>query len=228
MKPNENIAAGAVPALTSGGLTAGLQFAASGLAAGACIGIAAMSYLRTGALAGCVLFAFGLMAVVFFDLKLFTGKSQYAWGRRNPADPASLDYGRLAAILLLNIIGCAAMTLLNSGADPAIEPGAIVDRRFADGALLSGIKAIPCGFIMTLAVRSAKGGIWWPLLFGVPTFIVCGFPHCIADVFYYASDPVYFVEAPAQALTLYFSTVIGNYFGCNIYRAFPAQISLKQ
>ncbi len=195
-------------------------FAASSLGAGACIGIAAMTYLRLGGLEGCVLFAFGLMAVVFFDLRLFTGRSQFAWGRPDPADPRALGYGALAAMLLLNIAGCAAMTLIADSAAWAIDPSTIVMKRLNDGALLSGLRAIPCGFIMTLAVRSAKAGTWWPLLFGVPTFILCGFPHCVADVFYYAAAPAPLIDMPARMTMVYLSTVVGNYLGCNIYRAF--------
>lgn len=199
---------------------AAATFVASGLAAGACIGIAATAYLRLGGLQGCVLFAFGLMAVVFFGLNLFTGKSQFAWGRADASDADAVDYATLGAMLVLNIAGCAVMALLSARSQWAVDPGSIVLTRFNDGILLSALKAIPCGFIMTLAVRSARTGLWWPLLFGVPTFIVCGFPHCVADIFYYVSAPALFVEQPLRMFLLYGGTVVGNYLGCNLYRSF--------
>lgn len=197
-----------------------LPFIMSSFTAGACIGIAAMSYLRTGALAGCIMFAFGLMAVVFFKLMLFTGRSQYCWGRRDESCPDSISYGTLAAMLVCNIVGCAAMTLLNTGAELQISPASIVQTRLANGALLCGAKAIPCGFIMTLSVRAAASGNWWPLIFGVPTFIICGFPHCVADVFYYASTPELLWTRFPELAGIYAASVAGNYIGCNFYRFF--------
>lgn len=199
-------------------------FAASALAAGACIGIAAMTYLTLGGLQGCVLFAFGLMSVVFFDLKLYTGKSQFCWGHCNPEDPSSLKYGQLAAILILNIIGCAAVSLIANDGATAVNPDNIVSKRLTDGIIMSGARAIPCGFIMTLSVRSARTGVWWPLMFGVPTFIICGFPHCIADVYYYATCTTSLLTANiGYFLAVYFSTVVGNYIGCNLYRILTPQ-----
>lgn len=164
-----------------------LRFIFSAITAGACIGIAATTYLQLGGLGGCALFALGLMAVVYFELHLFTGKSQFCWGRRKKDNKDSLSYGRLTAILALNIIGCAAMTLVSDPSGFIVDPGAIVGKRIADGWFESGIRSIPCGFIMTLSVRSARSGLWWPLIFGVPSFIICSFPHCVADIFYYAA-----------------------------------------
>lgn len=212
--------------------SAAWRFAVSALAAGACIGVAAMVYLNLGGLPGCVMFAFGLMTVVYFNLDLFTGRSQFVWGRRKPGRADSMSYGRLAAILLLNIVGCAAVVFISDTRNFAVDPSAIVYKRLADGIFISGLRAVPCGFIMTLSVRAAKGGLWWPLLFGVPTFIICSFPHCIADVFYYtmAMPEIITTATPAQAGTLlavYLSTVVGNYLGCNIYRAFPQTAAAK-
>lgn len=199
-----------------------LRFAASSLTAGACIGIAAMVYLQLGGLLGSVMFAFGLLTVVYFRLNLFTGKSQYVWpGSRSEISPR-LSALRLIAMLLLNIAGCALMACLaGDNTAMSVDPGAIIGKRLADGPLMDGLRAIPCGFIMTLSVRAAGKGNFLPLLFGVPTFIICSFPHCIADVFYYTTCPAGMLTAdPCGALAAYLSTVVGNYLGCNIYRSF--------
>lgn len=179
-----------------------------------------MEYLRVGGLAGSIIFAFGLMAVVFFDLKLFTGKSQFVWGKAKAAGNNNLSHAQLAAILALNIAGCAIMTLLDDPSARTLQPSGIVEARLHWGAAMCGLRAIPCGFIMTLSVRAAKAGLWWPLLFGVPVFIICGFPHCVADVYYYAASPQILAARPMRVLTVYAACVIGNYLGCNIYRSF--------
>ncbi len=73
--------------------------------------------------------------------------------------------------------------------------------------------------MMTTAVTVARKGRWLPLLFGVPAFIVCGFPHCVADAFYYLAAPLDFLCGNAfDILLLYLSIVAGNFVGCNIYR----------
>ena len=74
---------------------------------------------------------------------------------------------------------------------------------------------------MTLSVRSARSGLWWPLIFGVPSFIICSFPHCVADIFYYAACAPSLSASDWVALAgVYLATVVGNYLGCNIYRSF--------
>jgi formate/nitrite transporter FocA (FNT family) len=72
---------------------------------------------------------------------------------------------------------------------------------------------------MTTAVKFARQGQWLPLLFGVPLFIICGFPHSIADAFYYLAVPGAFLAANAgKVLLVYVMIVLGNFVGCNLTR----------
>ena len=72
---------------------------------------------------------------------------------------------------------------------------------------------------MTTAVTFARRGQWLPLLFCVPMFIFCGFPHCVADAFYYLTCSLSFWgEHLWSILLLYLCIVIGNFVGCNLYR----------
>ena len=54
-----------------------LTFAGSALLAGICIGIAGFGYLAIGGVVGAVTFAFGLLAVVHYRLKLYTGTAGF-------------------------------------------------------------------------------------------------------------------------------------------------------
>jgi formate/nitrite transporter FocA (FNT family) len=91
------------------------------------------------------------------------------------------------------------------------------------GALKCGILAIGCGFIMTTAVQFARQNQFLPLIFGVPLFIVCGFPHCVADAFYYALTALqgnwewWILPACGWA-------ILGNYIGCNLPRWFMGEL----
>lgn len=122
-------------------------------------------------------------------------------------------------MLLWNIVGCLALALaINTPATCSAAEG-ILDMRFASGPLRCGLLSVGCGFIMTLAVQNAAKGHWLPLLFGIPAFILCGLPHCVADAFYICClSPDYISGHWADLLAFYPSIVLGNYLGCNAYR----------
>ncbi len=179
--------------------------------AGICISIGCVVNLRTGGVAGAVLFAFGLTAVVYYGLKLYTGTAGFV--RRNG------DWGMLATVLAGNIAGCLLMALMIRFAQPdCIEPAtAITNYRLAKGALPCFMLAIGCGFIMTTAVQFARQGKMLALLLGVPVFILCGFTHSIADAFYFMLAPADTIFSPSL-LIIYIGEVAGNFVGCNLYR----------
>ena len=184
----------------------------SAIMAGICIGIAGFGYLAVGGIVGAVTFAFGLLAVVHYRLKLYTGTAGFF---------AKGELLQLCTILLMNIVGCLLVALMARMSPMPLQDAAqhILEGRLNAGIVQSGVLAIGCGFIMTTAVKWGREGKFLPLLFGVPLFIICGFPHCVADAFYYLCMPVEYLTANAgQVLLLYASIVLGNFIGCNLYR----------
>lgn len=184
----------------------------SAIMAGICIGIAGFGYLAVGGIVGAVTFAFGLLAVVHYRLKLYTGTAGFF---------AKGELLQLCTILAMNIVGCLLVALMARMSPMPLQEAAqhILEGRLNAGIVQSGVLAIGCGFIMTTAVKWGREGKFLPLLFGVPLFIICGFPHCVADAFYYLCVPVEYLTANAgQVLLLYASIVLGNFIGCNLYR----------
>lgn len=184
----------------------------SAIMAGICIGIAGFGYLAVGGIVGAVTFAFGLLAVVHYRLKLYTGTAGFF---------AKGELLQLCTILTMNIVGCLLVALMARMSPMPLQEAAqhILEGRLNAGIVQSGVLAIGCGFIMTTAVKWGREGKFLPLLFGVPLFIICGFPHCVADAFYYLCVPVEYLTANAgQVLLLYASIVLGNFIGCNLYR----------
>ena len=181
----------------------------SAIIAGICISIGCVVNLRVGGVAGAVLFAFGLLAVVHYKLKLYTGTAGFI--------RAKGDWTMITVVLLGNIIGCALTALAYAYAQPDILPPdlAIVQSRLAKGPFACFLLAIGCGFIMTTAVQFGREGKFLPLLFGVPVFILCGFAHSIADAFYFLAVPEMY---STQLLLIYVAEVLGNFAGCNLYR----------
>lgn len=184
----------------------------SSILAGISIGIAGFVFLALGGLPGAVLFSFGLLTVVGYKLKLYTGTAGFI--KKN-------EVGQLLLILAGNIVGCLLVALLSRTSLLGLQEAAqkILELRLRTGALRCGLLGIGCGFIMTTAVTFAREKNYLPLLFGVPLFIMCGFTHCVADAFYYLCVPVSFLKAHAlETLGVYASIVLGNFIGCNLFR----------
>lgn len=169
--------------------------------AGMAIGIAALCNLTSGGIIGAALFAFALSAIVCCKWILFTGKAGFAGNPREFAD--------LLVILFYNAIGVALAVLLSNSIG-VLEGNAtrIVELRKAAGLMII-MPSILTGLIMTVSVKCAREGQWLPLVLGIPTFVMCGFPHCVADIAYYCVAR----DIPWVAWLL---SVAGNFIGCNL------------
>ena len=190
--------------------------------AGIAVGIAGWGYLACTNIVGAVLFSFGLLTVVGYKLPLYTGTAGFIALRDDQSRPCwASAIGQVLFILLGNIAGCLMVSLL-SRLSPIDLGGAaqrILEGRLAFGPVRAGLLAIGCGFIMTTVVTFAREGKPLALLFGVPLFINCGFPHCLADAFYYLTVPMSYTLAHlGDVLLLSPCLVIGNFVGCNLYR----------
>ena len=193
----------------------------SAIFAGIYIGAAGFGYLTAttqtqyGSLFGSVLFALGLLAIVGYKLKLYTGTAGFI---------NKDEVGNLMTILLGNIIGCfliATLTNYSPIADGIHQVAAnILNSRLQVGFFGCGLLAVGCGLLMTTAVNFARQQNFLPLLFSVPLFIICGFPHCIADAFYYLTIPELWTT---ELIGVYICTVVGNAIGCNLYRIILAK-----
>ena len=178
----------------------------SSVLAGVCIGLGGYVNLVMGGIIGAVMFSFGLLSVVHYGLALYTGKSGFFTNRRELTD--------LLYIIAGNFVGCWLVSLIFDYALPQYVENAqkIVDVIAGKSLLAVFLLAIPCGFIMSTAVKFAREGRFLPLLFGVPLFIVCGFRHSIADIFYYCAA-MDFMFLP------WLMAILGNFVGCNVHRA---------
>ena len=194
----------------------------SALLAGIAVGIAGWGYLAYKDIVGAVLFSFGLLTVVNYKLKLYTGTAGFVALRSEDGKSRWLKaIGELLFILFGNVMGCMLVALFArlSPLDLGASAQAILEGRLAIGPVRAGLLAIGCGFIMTTVVTFAREGKPLVLLFGVPLFINCGFPHCLADAFYYMATPVSYTGAHLlEIVMLYPCLVAGNFIGCNLYR----------
>lgn len=182
---------------------------------GLLIGLAGWIFISVGGgLLGSVLFAIGLLSVVYFGSYLYTGKSgswEFSFYR------LGYDLLQLHKVLLGNILGCliiAWIARFSGSLNFEFLDGVIQSRENSD-ALETIARGIGCGFLMELAVWTyrEKGSVLG-VLFCVPGFILPGFYHCVADAFYYLAS----WEFKTWMLITYPLTVLGNFIGCNIRR----------
>lgn len=181
--------------------------------AGLLIGVGGLVYLRVGGVAGAVLFAFGLLSVVMCGAQLFTGKA------------GLLPYKDLLKLIIMlagNAVGCFIAAIIASycGSEAfTANLETIINARLAASWHALLVTSAGTGMIMTLAVYGARQKHYLPLLFGVPVFILCGLPHCVADAFYYAAALLY-GKFELSLLIAWLWAIIGNYIGCNAPRWF--------
>lgn len=156
------------------------------LTAGVFIGLGAMVYMATPGIIGALLFCIGLMGVVKFDALLFTGKIGYI-------DNDKFTFMLYLRILFYNVIGIwlvCSMFAIYMPEKYITAATSIVQSRLLTKNIYLG--AIGCGMLMTYAVygfrnreKETPALSYLNILWAVPVFIMCGFPHCIADVGYY-------------------------------------------
>lgn len=187
-----------------------LNFVMLSILSGMFISIGGWAYLAVGALAGMVMFTFGLLAVVHMGSYLYTGTAGFKFNRKPT---------KLPLILIFNVVGTILMGLLTRCLNKPMMGAAevVAGARLVSGWLNCGLLAIGCGLIMTVAVACAAEKRYLPLLFGVPVFIACGFPHSIADAFYYSACSWEFVSCTFwNIFKCWAAVVVGNFIGCNI------------
>lgn len=94
----------------------------------------------------------------------------------------------------------------------------LASSKMALGEIETLVRAIFCGVIMTTVVHHGRNKQLLPILYGIPIFIICGFLHSIAEMFYGALMMFSGVQFPS--LKFYLIVIIGNIIGCRLHRLF--------
>ena len=149
-------------------------------------------YIESTRLAKGFMFSFGLLVIILFELKLFTGMIANA-----PYTPAK-KWWTLGVCLVFNAVGGFIGASIARGAfgSKVIDSAATTlgDKLIASGVDISAgsmfLSAVLCGMCMTIAVlgcRAAKEknfSATFLVVLPVMVFILCGFEHSIANLIY--------------------------------------------
>ncbi|MDO4571975.1 MAG: formate/nitrite transporter family protein [Clostridia bacterium] len=138
---------------------------------------------------GALFFTVGLFIICTFGFALFTGRVCYVFER----DAAyALD---LPVIWLGNLAGtwlaAAALRLSRVGGALQARAALLCETKLADGLLSIFFLALFCNILIFAAVDGFSRnphelGKYLSLFFGVSVFIICGFEHCVANMFYFS------------------------------------------
>lgn len=157
---------------------------------GVCIGIGGTVFLSCeNKVAGAVFFCLGLFAICTFGFNLFTGKVGYVFER----PPAYLGF--LLSVWLGNLAGTALVGYgirLTRIAGIAEKAAALCRTKLDDGLLSIFILSVLCNILMFIAVDGFQNnphelGKYIGIFLGVTVFILCGFEHCVANMFYFSA-----------------------------------------
>lgn len=158
---------------------------------------------------GAVLFTVGLYTICIQGLNLFTGKVGYLFDNK----PGYLI--DLVVIWLGNFLGTAISALLilqtriSGIADTARS---LCEVKLQDSYVSLFVLGIFCGMLMFIAVDGFKKTNGNPviLFLGVVTFILCGFEHCIADMFYFTLAGMWSAKAVLCILVITLGNSVGG------------------
>ena len=137
---------------------------------------------------GALLFSVGLFCVCAFGFSLFTGKVCYVFDNDRKYALA------LPVIWLGNLAGAVCAGLLESvtrmGPALADKAALICETKLDQTPLSAFILAFFCDIMIYIAVEGYRNipheaGKYLAILFGVMVFILCGFEHCVANMYYF-------------------------------------------
>ena len=158
----------------------------SGVCAGLLITLGGSVFLACESrYAGAILFSVALLCICLKGYSLFTGKVGFIPEKHGKEEISVLLFG-----LLGNLIGTVIGGLLIRCAAPQLAATAetLCAAKSAQTGLQTFLRGVFCGLLMYLAVsiyRDRKDIIG--ILFCIPVFILSGFEHSIADMFYFAA-----------------------------------------
>ena len=185
-----------------------LKRIASGIAAGVCITLGGTVFLASeNRVVGAVLFCVALLCICLKGYALFTGKVGFI-----PEDHSRDAVSVLLLALLGNAVGTVAGGFLIRLALPDLGKTALAvcTGKLAQTWWGTIIRGGFCGILMYLAVsiwrdsRTPMG-----ILFCIPAFILSGFEHSIADIFYFAVSGI----VSLKAFVFLWLVILGNALG---------------
>lgn len=172
---------------------------------------------------GSFMFSLGLLTVVLRGFDLYTGKIGYLTISKSDSSQFNVAKNALyyPTIILGNFVGAwllgTTLRFTRFSDSFVTKTTSISAAKLSDSPLSIFILSIACGIMMFLAVDGyKKSQNWLFVILPVMVFIVSGFEHSIANMFYFSVANVW------DAKTIFYEIVmiLGNGVGAIAYRYF--------
>lgn len=184
-----------------------LQIFVKAVYAGFMIGIGGMVYLAVeNKIVGSMLFSFGLLTIVTQGFYLYTGKIGFVKAWREILD--------MAVVVLGNFAGTFAAALIARLAHVNISSVELAGRKLDNSVGSVFFLSILCGVMMYLAIdnyNKSKNIVF--IIAPVMIFILSGFEHSIANMFYFHLAGAYSLKMLEYLLVM----VVGNGIGAKVF-----------
>ena len=203
-----------------------LKILVRAILAGVMISIGGTIYLACESkLLGAFLFSIGLYAICAFGFNLYTGKIGYVIDNK-PKYLIELLFTLIGN--LIGTVGCGYLIYVSRVGDKLRGTAqAISTVKLNDNLLSIFILAIFCGIIMYLAVdlfkRLGDFGKYMGIFMGITVFILAGFEHCVANMYYFSAANMWTWKTVLYVLVM----VAGNSVG-SILLALGMKYGLKK
>lgn len=171
---------------------------------------------------GAVLFSVALITICLMQFSLYTGKIGFLVENHKKSDVIATFSG-----LLGNFIGCVIFGLLLKVALHKLSEASVIicNSKLDQTSISALIRAFFCGVLMFVAVWSYKEKKTLAGIFVcIPVFILSGFEHSIADMFYLSIAGFFNFKALLYVLII----VLGNSLGGMFIPAMQKLINFKK
>ena len=186
----------------------------SAILAGACIGFGGTVFLAVdNKVLGSMFFTVGLFVICSFGLHLFTGKVCYVF-QNDRAYALSIPL-----IWVGNLIGTGIVALMvrftRMSATLVPKAQSLCEVKLNDGLLSLFLLGILCNIFIYIGVEGYKSvphevGKYLALFFGVMVFILSGYEHCVANMFYFSLAGVWNMRAVVCLLVMTAGNAVGG------------------
>lgn len=199
----------------------------SSIMSGFCIGIGGTIFLSVdNKILGAFFFAIGLMTICSYGLHLYTGKVCYFFDNDNKykLQIPLIWIGNLIGIEILCFLLKYTRYYINLNEKALI----LCQTKINDNLLSLFILGFFCNIMIYIAVEGYKTiqfefGKYLSLFLGVMVFILCGFEHSIADMYYFGIANVWNIDVIIKLITI----TIGNAFGGIVFHEIKKKCTIK-
>lgn len=179
--------------------------------AGFMIGIGGIIYLSVeNRIIGSLLFSFGLSTIVTQGFYLYTGKIGFVKKWRELID--------MVIIIIGNYIGSFIAAYLAKAAHLKIDVSGLVNKKLDNHIFNIFLLAVFCGVMMYLAIdnyNKSKNIVF--VIAPVMIFILSGFEHSVANIFYFHLAGAYSLKSFGYILVM----LLGNGIGARVFGLKP-------